>query len=111
MLPRRIWHSGKTRARQSAELLSVGTAPQPREGLAPNDPTEPWIDALADDGDDLMLVGHQPFVGKLAARLLCGREDGVAVGFAPASACCIERGEDGTWQLAWMLRPELLSGG
>ena len=67
-LPRTIWHSGKTRARQSAELLSAAAPPQARDGLGPNDDTAAWAEQLAQASADLMLVGHQPFVGRLAAR-------------------------------------------
>ena len=109
-LPRTIWHSGKTRARQSAELLSAAAPPQARDGLGPNDDTAAWAEQLAQASADLMLVGHQPFVGRLAARLLTGRDDGVDLGFVPGAACCLERGDDADWRLAWMLRPELLPG-
>ena len=35
-----VWHSTKQRARQTAEILHVGT-PIEKEGLKPNDPVEP----------------------------------------------------------------------
>lgn len=109
LLPRQIWHSGKTRARQSAELLSAGAAPQPRGGLAPKDDPQPWVTTLAACDQDIMLVGHQPFLGKLAALLLTGDADRVSIGFVPGSACALERTEEGGWQIAWMLRPELFA--
>lgn len=109
LLPRQIWHSGKTRARQSAELLSSGVAPRPRDGLAPNDDPQPWATALAACDQDAMLVGHQPFLGKLAALLLTGDADRVSIGFVPGSACALERTEEDGWQVSWMLRPELFA--
>ena len=43
-----VWHSGKTRARQTAELLAAALAPgvkaEARAGLAPNDPTEAFAE-------------------------------------------------------------------
>lgn len=110
LLPETIWHSGKTRARQSAELLSAGAAPQARDGLAPDADPGPIMEAFEEARGDLMVVGHQPFLGALAAQLLtggAGAPPGIA--FQPGSACCLERLEEGGWQLAWMLRPELLA--
>jgi phosphohistidine phosphatase len=112
LLPRTIWHSGKTRARQSAELLSAGAAPQTRDGLGPGDDPAPTARALAGLDRDVMLVGHQPFLGALAGQLLSGADDPQrqpAIGFQPGSACCLEQGEAGGWQLAWMLRPEVIA--
>lgn len=118
LLPGSIWHSGKSRARQSAEALSAGTRPQARGGLGPTDDTAPWAEWLRlEMTDDLMLVGHQPFLARLAARLLTGAERDGLIGFRPGAAVCLERrddadaaGDGGGWQLAWMLRPDLTGG-
>jgi phosphohistidine phosphatase len=107
-LPALVLHSGKARARQSAEVLSVGSAPQVRDGLAPNDDTAAFAGELAAWREDAMVVGHQPFLGKLASRLLTGNETAVALAFEPASAVCLERDGEGRWRVAWMVRPELL---
>jgi phosphohistidine phosphatase len=89
-------------------VLSVGSAPQVRDGIAPNDDTAAFAGELAAWREDAMLVGHQPFLGKLASRLLTGDETAVALAFEPASAVCLERGDEGRWRVAWMVRPELL---
>ncbi len=61
-------------------------------------------------GDDMVVVGHLPNVGKLVARLVSGREDAGVVAFRPGAVVCLERGEDGSWTIAWMLHPDLLGG-
>lgn len=106
---RRVAHSGKTRAEQTAQLLAsaVCTASNLEElpGLAPLDPvagiallTEQWT-------EDTLLAGHQPFMGKLAAHLLCGDEEAVRFGFVPGTVVCLERGEERVWTLSSMSRP------
>ena len=110
----RVVHSGKTRAQQTADLLARAMAPggvsEARTGLGPNDPT----DALAAEArawsDDVVVVGHLPFMGKLAARLVSGRDDLDAVAFRPGGMVCLERAEGAAWTIAWMLHPELLAG-
>lgn len=108
----RVWHSGKTRARQTAELLAAAVAPGmktgPRAGLAPNDPTEGFAETLATWREDAMVVGHLPFMARLVTRLVTKSDGGTTVAYLPGSLVCLERGEDGAWAIAWMLRPELM---
>jgi phosphohistidine phosphatase len=109
----RVIHSGKERARDTAvllaEVLGPGRAVEEAEsGLAPNDPTDPLFDALPRLSEDVMVVGHMPYMGRLAARLLTGSEAGLGAAFAPGSVVCLERDDAGAWSLVWMVRPELL---
>ena len=110
----RMLHSGKPRAEQTAELLAAALGPEvrpeARAGLNPNDPTAPVAQEAAGWEQDIMLVGHLPFMARLASRLIAGREDGDVVAFRPGSVLCLERTEQGAWTIAWMLRPELLAG-
>lgn len=110
----RLYHSGKTRAAQTAELLQGVVAPKQRAeakpGFEPNDPTEPAARELAASVVNAMVVGHLPFLGKLVSRLVVGREDVGTVVFAPGSLVCLEKGENGGWGILWMVRPELLRG-
>jgi phosphohistidine phosphatase len=106
-----VWHSGKTRAQQTAEILTdvVGAGDfQVREGLAPNDPVDPMKDELARAHDDLMIVGHLPFLGKLASILVAGSELADVVAFRQGGIVCLERHEEGAWRVRWMVTPEIL---
>jgi len=106
-----IWHSGKLRARQTSELLAVSLQPPEgiREvsGLNPNDPIEPMLEQLAASQADLMIVGHLPFLAKLASTLLLGSVADI-IAFRQGGIVCLERGQDRRWRLAWMLTPELI---
>jgi phosphohistidine phosphatase len=68
----RIVHSGKTRARQTAETWgeTLGVKIEEADGLAPNDDPSIWAGRLADA--HIMLVGHLPHLAKLAGLLLVG---------------------------------------
>ena len=103
-----IEHSGKTRARQTAEILAraVGAAVTQRDGIAPNDPVDPIARALAEQSADCMIVGHLPFMGRLVARLCAAREDPPVVRFEPGAVACLER-DAGGWALLWLLTPLL----
>jgi phosphohistidine phosphatase len=106
-----VWHSGKTRAQQTAEILTDVVAAgdfQVREGLAPNDPVDPVKDKLALIHNDLMIVGHLPFLGKLASILVAGSESADVVAFRHGGIVCLERDETGAWRVHWMVTPEIL---
>jgi len=109
----RAVHSGKTRARQTAEAVAAVIAPRASveavEGLEPTASAELMATRLVEWTRDTVVVGHQPFLGRLASRLLCGGENGFSVAFVPGSAVCLERDADGAWHLNWMLRPEFVS--
>ena len=107
----RIVHSGKTRARQTAEMLADHLTPgQPVEaaaGLDPNDPVEPWIATANGWTEDRLLVGHQPFLGQLVSRLVLGEERAL-VDYRPGTVVCLEPTGAGAWRIVGMLGPALL---
>jgi len=107
-----LWHSGKLRARQTAKVLADALAgdadPAAREGLAPNDNVALLRDEMAVATDDTMIVGHMPFVSRLATLLLTGYESPPAVTFANAAVVCLQRTADGRWQVEWIVTPKLI---
>jgi phosphohistidine phosphatase len=108
-----IWHSGKTRAEQTAALLADAILPDGRPqvhpGLGPNDSVEPLASSLGTWSSDLALVGHLPFLRHLACLLLNADPDSPALAFEPGSTACLERDAAGHWELLWMIRPESLA--
>ncbi len=111
----RTLHSGKTRAEQTAAILASGLMPggkpQAHPGLAPADAVEPVANEIRHWDVDTLLVGHQPFMGRLASLLVTGSAQRELVSFEPGSLVCLERGEGSEWTLAWMIRPGLLRTG
>jgi phosphohistidine phosphatase len=78
--PAIIWHSGKLRARQTAEIMWKACNPlaaiSAQRALQPSDPPE-WLadlimaEVLATPAPaDLMVVGHLPHLPRLRAHLL-----------------------------------------
>jgi phosphohistidine phosphatase len=110
----RVAQSGKTRARQSAEILASavlrGGTPELLDGIDPKDPVMPFADLVSVWDEDSLVVGHLPFMSRAVCLLLTGDEEHAAVDFRPGSLVCLEREEGGPWGLAWMVRPELFPG-
>jgi len=107
-----VWHSGKPRAAQTAEILSRELAGEPdlvrRDGLAPKDSVVPLRDAVERFRADLMIVGHLPFLAKFAALLLTGEKSDDVVAFRYGGVVCLDNTEGGEWRVAWMIVPELI---
>ncbi|CAE7942151.1 unnamed protein product [Symbiodinium necroappetens] len=99
-----VAHSGKLRARQTAEavmkaLLATGfeASCEERVGLSPNDEPASSLELL-ECGPTKVLVGHLPHMGKLAAAMIkspaaAGRLGGL---FHPAGGLALRR-ENADW--------------
>ena len=109
--PARTAHSGKLRAQQTAELLAKACSPdhgvEAAAGLSPNDPVKPVARMVASLSADTMLVGHLPFMARLAGRLVTGDEHVEVVAFVPGTVLCLEPAADDRWRVVWMVRPGL----
>ena len=108
----RVWHSGKRRAEQTAEILArvvlSGGRAEVIEGISPNDP----VGEFATDADvweeDTLVAGHLPFMSRLVSLLTTGETDTGLVQYQPGSLVCLERVDAERWVILWMIRPDML---
>ena len=72
-----IFHSGKKRAWETAELFRVCLIRDghfdERDGIAPLDPVVDVGEEIQNLSKETMFVGQLPFMGKLVAHLLAGK--------------------------------------
>ena len=101
--PSAIWHSGKLRARQTAEAYWRACNPLAEftatRWAQPGDPPR-LADLLEAETRDVMLVGHMPHIDRLLRRLL--GEDGGPSPFPVNGLVAVER-VDETWVERWRL--------
>jgi phosphohistidine phosphatase len=95
--PATIWHSGKLRARQTAEAFLRRCNPSATfrmvRGLRPEDSPAGLREVLAAETADLMIVSHMPLLPALASMLY------PAVGEFPLHGLvALERGEGGSYE-------------
>lgn len=104
-----IFHSEKKRAKQTAEIIASvvlnGTVKM-HEGLDPLDPVEPLAYEIKQNKNDILYVGHMPFMGKLVSKLITNDESRDIVFFRTGSIICLER-ISSDWIINWFVSPEL----
>lgn len=101
-----IYHSGILRAQQTAEILAQSLAPTAgvavTSGLLPDDDPAIGQGQLEAATQPLMLVGHLPYMRRLAALLINGDPERNVVDFAPADILCCTK-EHLRWRINWHL--------
>lgn len=111
---RKIFHSVKTRASQTAQVLADYLKPDKgvtgTDGLAPMDDPYIWKKRIPQVNEDIILVGHLPHLGKLASLLLSGDKEKDIIDFKMGGVVCLKRFEDSHWSVEWMVTPEVITG-
>ncbi len=105
-----IRHSGKKRAQQTAaifaEKLGVTDVAE-TEGLkALDDPAE--FAGRINPGENMMLVGHLPFMERMASYLTTGSTDYTVFKFQNGGIVCLDKlTESDYWAVMWALMPRI----
>lgn len=103
-----VLHSGKLRARETAEILAHCAEPaagvREIEGLDPR--ADPFIAKAEIEVRDktVVLVGHMPHLGRLASLLLTGEPDREPHSLVTAGLLHLTK--NGTWKIAGVIEPD-----
>lgn len=106
--PSTIWHSGKLRARQTAEAFWRTCNPlasmSAQRGLLPGDPPQ-WIAhrLLVEEGE-LLVAGHMPQLALLLRLLVSGDAHAPAPDFPAHGVISLER-KDERYEELWRIVP------
>jgi len=106
----RIYHSGKKRARQTAEIIATALQPEngvhSKSGLNPLDDVVSFLNVIEKE-DQIMLVGHLPFLERLTAYLICGIPETPVIKFQNGGIVCLENDPHRrSWVIKWTLFPK-----
>ena len=104
--PDAVWHSGKLRARQTAELFWKACNPlasvSAERGLQPDDPPRWMRDQLTGEARSILIAGHMPSLTRLLACLL-GEPDGSTAVVFPEHGCVALEPDGDRWKEMWRL--------
>ena len=108
----KVYHSGILRAQQTAETLAKSILkrgePQILKGLHPNDDPEALVTKTLEWATDTMLVGHLPYMERLASLLVMGHERWPMVYFQTATAAALQYTGGNHWTIEWVLSPAII---
>lgn len=102
-----IWHSTKLRAVQTAEIIAEALACrkiQARDDMNPLDTVEKLPEEILASNKDIMIIGHLPFLQKLADCLLTSSEESKIIAFKNSGVVCLDYAEE--WKIDWLISPE-----
>lgn len=106
--PAIIWHSGKLRARQTAEtclrILNPFAEFSAVKGLQPDDDPATIAAAIGAETRDVLVASHLPLLPALLHRLMTGRRDGLSAEF-PQNGCVALERTDERWEERWRVSP------
>ena len=101
----------KTRVDEVLEI--IGLVERQKDHVAKFSGLKPLDDVTAfaatiDAAADTMLVGHLPFMERMAAYLVTGSADKPVFKFQNSGIVCLERDPDsGSWVIVWTLMPKI----
>lgn len=106
-----IWHSGKLRARQTADVFWKACNPlapiTAERGLLPGDPPQWMHDRLTGETRSVLIAGHMPYLPRLLSLLTAGEAATLAPsersdtsGFPLHGCVALERDGD-RWKEIW----------
>jgi phosphohistidine phosphatase len=101
-----VWHSGKMRARQTAEAFWRHCNPlatfSATHGLQPTDPTGWIVSTISGQAGHIMLVGHFPHLPRLLAALLTGDPEASPANFPLHGMVALDESAD-RWIERWRM--------
>jgi len=103
-----ILHSDKRRAVETAEEFSraLGAPRRQLADMGPNDDINPMRREASSRAESYMLIGHLPFLSRLAGNLTCLDESLQIVAFQLGGLVRLDRHADGRFSVVWAIPPE-----
>ena len=111
--PDQILHSVKARTRETAQIyakhLDVHHVTECDTLLKEGMSISPLLDMIAVWKEDVLLVGHLPFIAKLLNALVLGDEQlGPLYPFPLGGLVCVERVSHERWVMQWAVDPMII---
>jgi phosphohistidine phosphatase len=105
-----IRHSGRLASIQTAEAFERELSSPRREivGLGPDDDINPLRREAAGLTDNVLVVGHLPFLNRIAGALLAQDESMPVVVFHHAALIRMDRRDDARWSLQLVMPPGVM---
>lgn len=109
-----LLHSDKLRAKQTAtifaEHLNIKQVTQTDTLLRADADVASILPEITTWQEDVMLVGHLPFLDKLVNALITNNQAAYPlVQYTPATVVCLRQYEGSQWMIKWIISPSIVS--
>ncbi len=112
---KRIIHSTKKRARETAEIMagiiSPDIKPELHSHITPNDDPEFILTEINSWDKDTLITSHLPFVPNLITLLTAQDAYLTNISFETGTVVCLEKQDNETWVIKWSSSPSEISVG
>lgn len=109
-----VWHSPKTRARQTAETMARIISPHAEfhvhEYMKPNDHTGIVEGDIKTWEQDSLIVSHLPFLPRLLSLLPGDTGATHAITFEPGTVVSLSKKGQDEWKINWVISPSDFKG-
>ena len=106
-----VFHSGRLRARQTAEIFARYLLPpqgvKEEKGLGPLDDPQEAVRLIQQADKPLMIVGHLPHLNRLSSLLILGDQDKEVIRFTMGGIVCLSQMDD-KWSTEWAVIPKVI---
>jgi len=106
---KRIFHSKKKRARETAEIMAQTISPEVKPELhqyiTPNDDPGLIINEINNWNEDTLITSHLPFVPNLMTSLTGQDAYLSAISFETGTIVCLEKNDNDVWGVTWATSP------
>ena len=104
-----FFHSEKTRARQTAEIMAHCLAPEVElkvhAHIKPNDDPRQIISEINDWQEDTLITSHLPYIPNLLSQLTDDFGSNHAISFDPGTVIFLDKEDDTKWHISWVTSP------
>ena len=108
----KIWHSKKKRAQQTAEIIkskiNSSASLIEKDCLSPNDSPQTIFNEVIQLKEDVMIVGHLPFLDRLTSLFVIQDESNCLVVFNPATTVILEGQSFQPFRITSVIQPDML---
>lgn len=106
----RIFHSGKRRAFETAEIFARSLKPKEGilevSGIDPLDEPELVLPKIEQLEGNTLVVGHLPHLSRLLSLMITGSKDREVLKFRMGGVVALDRIQNG-WVILWAITPDL----
>ena len=104
-----VYHSGKKRAQQTAEIMirfiAPGLTANVLDNIKPSDDPAFVLPVINSWSENCLITSHLPFIPNLVTLLTRSDSHLGSINYVPGTLICLEKNNDNHWEIIWATAP------